>query len=159
MSSSISKSRPRPDISAAIEDFNKLFIALNNNPKSEIGRSFRARIREVISLILDVGLVPALSFFYAKCGKKIYDKITSENKETLNETDSTNKGYALSLYYILNRLYELKLLGSNEAVKNPIKAFEELENKQRVAFNLLLPYLIQLKRLSEAIFEEEGEGR
>ena len=55
----------------AIEDFDKLLSLLENKEESKIGESFRARCRELPSLMEDAGFVPALSFCYAKATKNV----------------------------------------------------------------------------------------
>jgi CRISPR type III-B/RAMP module-associated protein Cmr5 len=113
-------------------------------------------MREVISLIDEVGLIPALSFFYSKSTKSIYEEILkvmqAKEKGNIKEEDSTKKGYALALYFALKRISELRLIASLE---NPLNAFEELEGKQRLAFKLIFSYLLEMKRLAEATFERE----
>jgi len=57
------------------------------------------------------------------------------------------------LYFILKRLNDLKLI-EDAHLNTPIQALEEIEKgKSRVASKLLRPYLVQLKKLSEALFE------
>jgi CRISPR type III-B/RAMP module-associated protein Cmr5 len=144
---------------SAITDFEFLLNSLEKREGSKVGGSFRSRCRELPTLIEDVGLVPALSYCYAKAGKGVYDTIKRMLKEggKISDGDSTEKGYGIYLYFTLKRLKDLKLLEESH-LDDPIKAFEELQKgKQRVASKLLSPYLIQMKRLSEAIFKAEGE--
>jgi CRISPR type III-B/RAMP module-associated protein Cmr5 len=133
-----------------------LFEKLQENSQSQVGASFRARMREVISLIDEVGLIPALSFFYSKSTKSIYEEVLkamqAKEKGNIKEEDSTKKGYALALYFALKRISELRLI---KHLENPLNAFEELEGKQRLAFKLIFSYLLEMKRLAEATFERE----
>jgi len=144
------------NIKAAVSDFKQLFEKLQKNSQSQVGASFRARMREVISLIDEVGLIPALSFFYSKSTKSIYEEVLkamqAKEKENIKEEDYTKKGYALALYFSLKRISELGLIASLE---NPLNSFEELEGKQRLAFKLIFSYLLEMKRLAEATFEME----
>lgn len=146
-------------ISDAIKDFDELLSLLENKEESEVGKSFRARSRELPSLIEDVGFVPALSFCYAKATKNVYEKIRKliENKEdTIKDDDSTKQGYGIYFYLVLKRLKTLGLIKVN--LDKPIDALEELMEKERLASKLIRPYIVQLKRLSEAVFKVEGEG-
>lgn len=148
---------------SAIKDIEDLLDALavdiKDKEKSEVGKSFRSRCRELPSLVEDVGLVPALSFCYAKAGKDIYEHVKGalKNKGKVDDSNHREKGYGIYLYFVLKKLKEIKLIEEGH-VEDPIKAFRELsEGKQRVAGRLLRPYIVQMKRLSEAVFEAEGE--
>lgn len=144
---------------SAIKDFEDLLSSLEKKEDSEVGKSFRSRCRELPSLIEDVGLVPALSFCYAKAKKATYEKIKSILKkgDKIDDKDDMEKGYGIYLYFVLKRLKDLKLIAEDQ-LDDPIKALEELQKgKQRVANRLLRPYIGQMKKLSEAIFRAEGE--
>jgi CRISPR type III-B/RAMP module-associated protein Cmr5 len=146
-------------VSAAVTDFDAILRLLEGKEKSKVGASFRARCRELPSLMEDAGFISALSFCYAKATKNIYKEIREniKNNKSISEKDDTNKkGYGIYLYMVLKRLKELGLI-QEDALDNPIEALKELEYKWRAASKLLMPYLAQLKRLSEAIFEAEGE--
>ena len=142
----------------AIEDFDKLLSLLENKEESKIGGSFRARCRELPSLIEDVGFVPALSFCYAKATKDVYENIRKliESKSTIKDGDSTKQGYGIYLYLVLKRLKTLGLVKLD--LNKPINILGELMEKERLASKLIRPYIVQLKRLSEAVFKIEGEG-
>ncbi|MEM4650051.1 MAG: type III-B CRISPR module-associated protein Cmr5 [Candidatus Bathyarchaeia archaeon] len=135
----------------AIKDFNLLLSLLENKEKSKIGESFRARCRDFPSFIEDVGFLSALSFCYAKATKNIYEEVKKafEDKSTIKDGDSTKQGYGIYLYLLLRRLKELGLIKTVD----PLKALEEIMNgKERIVEKLIEPYLIQLKKLSEAVF-------
>jgi len=145
----------------AISDFERLYNALEKNEESKVGASFRSRCREIPTLIEDVGLIPALSFCYAKATKERYENIRKliEEGGTIDEGDNISKGYAAFLYFVLKRLKTLNLISDN-SVAEPIEALKELRDlKGSVARKLLRPYIIQLKKLSEAVFKPEGEGK
>lgn len=148
---------------SAIRDIEELLhvLSIDKKEKSEVGKSFRSRCRELPSLIEDVGLVPALSFCYAKAGNDIYEEVKKalKNGRKINEEKHMEKGYGIYLYFVLKSLKEIKLI-EEDHLDDPLKAFEELsKGKQRVASRLLRPYLVQIKKLSEALFEAEGERR
>ncbi|MEM3383861.1 MAG: type III-B CRISPR module-associated protein Cmr5 [Nitrososphaerales archaeon] len=146
-------------ILSAIMDFENLLNSLEKKEESKVGESFRSRCRELPSLIEDVGLIPALSFCYAKAKKDIYEEIksTMKNQGKINDDNYIEKGYSIYFYFVLKRLKDLKLI---ENLDEPIKALEEIGNrKQRVVGKLLRPYIVQMKKLSEAVFKAEGERR
>ncbi|MEM4310903.1 MAG: type III-B CRISPR module-associated protein Cmr5 [Nitrososphaerales archaeon] len=145
----------------AIRDFEYLLSSLEKKEESEVGKSFRSRCRELPSLIEDVGFVPAISFCYAKASKATYEKVKNmlKNGGKIDDNNHMEKGYGIYLYFVLKRLKDLKLI-KEAYLDEPIKALEELgEGKQRVAGRLLRPYIVEMKKLSEAVFEAEGEIR
>lgn len=144
---------------SAIRDFEDLLGSLEKKENSEVGKSFRSRCRELPSLIEDVGFVPALSFCYAKASKTIYDiiKSTLKGKGKIDDNNDMEKGYGIYLYFVLKRLNDLKLIAEAH-LDDPVKALEEIQKgKQRVASRVMRPYLVQMKKLSEAVFKAEGE--
>jgi CRISPR type III-B/RAMP module-associated protein Cmr5 len=145
-------------IANAITDFDNFFSLLENKEKSKIGESFRSRSRELPVLIEDIGLIPALSFCYAKASNEVYNNVREliEKREVIKEDDATKQGYGIYFYFILNRLKALKLIKVN--LDDPINALKEIMNgKERIATVIIRPYITQLKKLSEAVFKTEGE--
>lgn len=141
-------------ILGAIKDFDKLLSLLEKKEESKVGESFRARCRELPSLIEDVGFIPALSFCYAKATENVYENVKSliENGHTIKDDDHVRQGYGIYFYFILKKLKDLGLVKSD--LKNPIEALKELmSGKERIANKFIKPYLIQLKKLSEAVFK------
>lgn len=146
------------NILTAIKDFDHLLNSLKERENSKVGESFRSRCREFPSFMIDIGFVPALSFCYAKASKAIYDDIKEklkkeklEEKDKIDENEYTEKGYATYLYFILKRLSELNLI-KKEDLENPVEALKKLSEKG-VTSRLIYPYILQLKRLSEAVFK------
>ncbi|MEM0010392.1 MAG: type III-B CRISPR module-associated protein Cmr5 [Nitrososphaerota archaeon] len=134
---------------------------MKEKEESKVGESFRSRCRELPSLIEDVGLIPALSFCYAKAKKDIYEKIRNalRNASKIDDANYTEKGYGIYLYFVLKRLKDLKLI-EEAHLDEPVTALEEIgKGKQRVASKLLRPYIVQMKKLSEAVFKGEAEVR
>lgn len=146
----------------AIEDFNNLLQLLNKigqNRRRDIEKSFRARTRQIPSLIYEVGLIPTLSFLYSKSSKTIYDKI-KKIFENPNDSSNLNEilnnppekvGYALYLYFILKELTKLLNIQTTDPYE-VIKKLSQDKNLCIIATNIIMPYLVQIKRLSEAIF-------
>lgn len=150
----------KDSISEAVKDFETVFKLLNEDHKSGVGRSFRARCRELPSLIEDTGFVPAMTFCYAKSGEDAYKNVRNcfQQRSSIDKQDEIKKGYAIYLYLILKRLKDLGLINDNH-VEKPLNAFEALQgSKARVAGRLVRTYALQLKKLSEAVFEP-GEER
>lgn len=147
----------------AVEDFEKLLsTSVRKADKtvsiqdSEVGKSLRSRCRELPALIEEVSIVPALSFCYAKAGHKNYEEVKGALEREKGEiNDGREKGYAVYLYFALKRLKELNLIEETH-LSRPIEALKHLANgNQRVASILIRPYIVQIKKLAEAVFPEE----
>ncbi len=147
-------------ILSAIEKVELLMrcIDVQDVSKSNIGKSFRGRCRELPGLIDDVGFTPAMSFCYGKSGQKTYEEIkkTLDNEGKLSDEKETERGYGIYLYFLLKRLRELELIDDNQ-LSNPVKGLTEIrkKGKERIATRIIRPFIAQLKKLSEAVFEAE----
>lgn len=142
-------------IAKAIEYFTVLQRKLGD---TELGRKFRARAREIPGMIESIGLVPALSFCYGKAGAKTYkdtlESWFSEGRQVKGDYEKV--GYSLHLLLTLLYLKDLKLI-EESMVKNPIDAFRKLSREPLpITSKLLMPYLAEIKRLTEAVYPEEG---
>ncbi|MCR6692063.1 MAG: type III-B CRISPR module-associated protein Cmr5 [archaeon YNP-LCB-003-016] len=152
----------------AVNDFKlvyKLFQGILKSldkDKEEFGKSFRARSRECPSLLYEVGVIPTISFIYAKtrdAEKQTYTafvnfaKQTQVTLENLKKLNSTEGGYAAYLYLIL---LEIKRLAPkiNIDPNSPLSCIEALTSSELLIIfpSLLMPYLLEIKRLAEAIF-------
>ncbi len=136
----------------AIEYFGKIQSMINK----DIGEVLRARARTLPGMIESVGLVPSLSFCYGKATNKTFEKVKKAWECWPNSKIEVKKeegGYAI--YLLLSLLY-LKDLGiiSNEEIKEPIKVFKKILTKESITARLLMPYLIEVKRLVEAVYGE-----
>jgi CRISPR type III-B/RAMP module-associated protein Cmr5 len=152
----------------AVNDFKlvyKLFQDIVNSlgkDKEEFGKSFRARSRESPSLLYEIGVIPTISFIYSKTKdseKQTYvtfidfvtkDQAASENLKKLNSTEG---GYAAYLYLILSEISRL-IPKINIDPKSPLSCIEVLTGSELLTIlpSLLMPYLLEIKRLAEAVF-------
>jgi len=155
----------------AVNDFKlvyKLFqdiLRLPDKGREEFGKSFRARSRECPSLLYEVGIISTISFMYAKtkdAEKQTYTvfinfikqaQATSENLKKLNSTEG---GYAAYLYLILSEIKRL-VPKINIDPSSPLSCIEVLTGSGLLAIlpSLLMPYLLEVKRLAEAVFPSE----
>ena len=110
--------------------------------ESDLGPKLRARAREMPELIEDVGLIPALSFCYAKAKGEDYESIAYGEYLTA------------ILKYIIDKLGLLNI-SVEEAKNDPAKTLEELFPLSSVALSLLRPFLVEFKRLCEATWRKE----
>jgi len=139
-------------INKAIEYFSRLHEKLEG---AELGRAFRSRTRSLPSMIESIGLVPTLSFCYGKAESNTYDTILkSWYSESKIKAEKEKGGYALYLLLTLLYLRDLELI-EDSMLKKPIEAFKKLsEEPLAIASKLLMPYLIEIKRLAEAVYPE-----
>lgn len=111
--------------------------------KEEVGRKLRARSRDAPGLIEEIGLVPALSFFYSK----------------IDDVD-----YRLMLLAILRYLRRINVITVDFSTESDVKdtkkmlqVLRELSDKSVVVTLLLRPFLVEFKRLCEATWEPLGD--
>jgi CRISPR type III-B/RAMP module-associated protein Cmr5 len=140
-------------IKRAINDFEILKKMI---PEDELRSKFRARARAFPGLIESVGLISALSFCYAKSTHDIYKEVLNSFSEfkQLKGGFEEKKSHGLYLYLTLNYLNHIGLIDQKDLEK-PVEALKKLCEKSNIAVRLLIPYLAQIKRLSEAVFKED----
>jgi len=155
----------------AVNDFKlvyKLFqeiSKLSDKSEEKFGKSFRARARESPPLLYEVGVLPVISFIYAKtrdADEQTYTIFINFTKqvqmtpENLKKLNSTEGGYAAYLYLILS---EIKRLVPKEDIdpSSPLSCIEALIGSGILTIlpSLLMPYLLEIKRLAEAVFPSE----
>jgi CRISPR type III-B/RAMP module-associated protein Cmr5 len=145
-----------------VQSFVKVLEKEKGKDAEKYGSSFRARARSFPELTESSGLLPALSFFYAKATQETYKKICQllddDGKMEPVEVKDEEFGYAVFLHGTLVFLQELGLITDHNH-KDPVKSIGELKEVSRLALarNFLLPYVLELKKLSEALFKGEGE--
>jgi len=139
----------------------KLIDKLGNEQK-DLGSKFRTRARFLPQMILDAGLLSNLSFCFGKITMENYSKLVKyillkNDPQVLKNISSEDLSYGLYLYGILDYLRKINLI-TDDLVQDPFKALNylEKENRANIATNLLLPFIIEVKKLAEAIFKEEG---
>lgn len=141
----------------------------------ELGSKLRTRSREVPELMLELGLVPALSFCLAKAGMEALRRVVSEvegcelaaareggeeGKEKKEKKEELS--YAAYAYVVLRYLRGYAKAGSVcDLVREEDRLYELLGSMVGgaigpPAYGLLLQYLQQFKRLCEAAFERES---
>jgi CRISPR type III-B/RAMP module-associated protein Cmr5 len=163
-------------VELALEIFEE--IAENDVKSENIGSKLRTRAREGPELMRTMGLIPTLSFYYAKA----QDALLASKK------DPEPVAYMLYLKAILLYLEKIGIIQNasqvfylqkeieelqnkkdasrdernkqieekrNQLKRNMLSILDNLLNKSSVAKNLLDPYLIEFKRLCEATWERE----
>lgn len=146
-------------VRAALEDFDKLLKTFEaSQKKRELGSKVRARSREVLTNIWTGGLCPTLTFYLAKAGEENVNIV----KEALEERkgldiEPEKSGYAIMLYFIFQRLKVLKFIEQDpNKPRECLRALVIMEpSKRSYATTLLTSYLLEFKKLCEAVFEPE----
>jgi CRISPR type III-B/RAMP module-associated protein Cmr5 len=155
--------KPKKDpIKDAIDLFDSIYGSIFEKLKEikeipDMEASLRARSREMPSLIQEIGLIGALSYCFSK-GIKYYNEIIElikgeGSKGRLDDyAEKTDAGYSIYLYILLNAINYTGIL--NIDVNKPYDAIKELSmnlNKTRIIERMILPYLLQIKRLCEGM--------
>jgi len=158
----------------------KIIDRFNKNNSERIGSKLRSRAREIPEMILELGLVPTITYCLAKAGIdkviKVIGVIRKDSKELISELDKSDQeelAYALYTYVLFNYLSIVAKKINNveidldkfaerkdeEVSNNIIKYLEELmkSNIKTSLYELLYPYMLQFKRLCEAVYKSERE--
>ncbi|MEZ0346281.1 MAG: type III-B CRISPR module-associated protein Cmr5 [Infirmifilum sp.] len=172
----------RTPVAQALEVFIKIHRIIADSGRKKAGSKLRARAREMPGLIVELGLPTALSFCLAKAGVKnlmeVVDVLEGRKKaEVLSEIKGEEElGYALYAYVILWYLYRNNygsIGGASLRLETPLADNKEKAEKEFTqnlldylnafsgsparfeAEELLLSFLLEFKRLCEAVFESE----
>lgn len=143
--------------------------------KEKIGKALQTRASDIPSLILSTGLVPALTMYMSKTDPVIYknvyqwlvgkldsNDIAKMDRRVLNglidELSKEGKGYSATLALISCALIELfgdyfnkdRMSDIGGLAKSLLDVREK--GKELVMQNGLLPLLLEVKKLSKALF-------
>jgi len=120
-------------------------------------RSLRSRARNTPSLIMGLGLPQTLAFIASKSDTEYYGYLVTGKGEP---KDSEESGYSAYLYIIMRFLTQegvLEKVPSNmEEVVKSIKKLDEDPQLCSVAQSFLNEFLLEFKKVAEALIEEEG---
>ncbi len=159
-----------------------------NKKDKGVGSKLRARAREIPEMMLDLGLVPTLSYCFAKAGTGNISRVIravnsgkpdnlleakdkSETKDKKDKDEDEKLSYALYTYVLLSYLsivagrvgnVELKmeeLAGRSDSEFTDIllRYIDALmkSDVKTVVQRLLQQYMLEFKRLCEAVYESE----
>jgi CRISPR-associated protein (Cas_Cmr5). len=155
-------------VKKSIELFDRIYTSIRKPQEDEkkvsnLESSLRARSREMPSLIQEIGLIGALSYCFSK-GNEYYAEIIKiiedkSNKDKIKEyAEKTNAGYSIYLYILLKAINHTKIL--QVEVDKPYEAIKQLSqnlNKTRIIERMIMPYLLQIKRLCEGTLRKGVE--
>jgi len=154
-------------IKMAIENYDFVYknflkkVIENSGKISDVEKSTRARSRELPSLIQELGLLGVLSYYYGKSEKENYSlliQFLEKKSQERDIPDNTKMGYAVILYLALRGIEALNIIKID--YKDPYSSITELNkeenlNKVAVIEKLLIPYLVEIKRLCEGTLRSE----
>jgi CRISPR type III-B/RAMP module-associated protein Cmr5 len=157
------KKRERPELaepetpfSSALSDIDRVRKSI----KEEGGSHFRSFARSFPAMLQSEGLVISLSFMYSKIRSESKGNgemllAVSPGKEIADQRSAIACYFKLVVDY-LNSRFPFQ----STAPLNVIGELASNYEKLRISEALLTPYVMQLKTLSEAVFEEsKGIGR
>lgn len=158
---------PRLDhISNALEYFSKILSLYNcleernKNDAAKFARSFNTRARNGPQLIKDQGIIPYLTFLASKSEedliRSIYNILQSDKMQCNNIRSPDKAGYAAYFNAIttyLEKLRVIKLTKEASVLEIVQMILENLQN-YRIIEPILMNYLAELKKLSNAYFKE-----
>ena len=149
----------------------KVVDKLDDGKGEEVGSKLRTRAREVPEMILELGLVPTLSYCLAKSNVDSIKRIVSiierdSSVDELKNIKTEELAYALYTYALLKyivtivgglRIEAFADMNKKEISSRLLKYLEELADASAKAqlHELLQPYLLQFKRLCEAVYKPE----
>ena len=144
--------------------------AKKNNVNKDFGGRFRTRCERMPELMEDVGIIPTLTFMYAKAGRNVYKNVVEFMKSGDNENKANalkdilkageeEVGYALFLYATLDWLINRGVLQTKnvEDVEGILKELSDPRStppiKLSMIMNVLRPMYIMLKHLADAKYK------
>jgi CRISPR type III-B/RAMP module-associated protein Cmr5 len=142
------------NVKAALIDIEKV-KELIDRTKIKFGSEFRTRAEEFLGYLGTSGLLPTLTFYYAKTEGK-YSKIVDvfEKKSEKPDCNERQLAYWTYLHLILGRITSLGFLEEN---KDPLACFKKLAEldpfKLSLIFTQIVPYCEELAKICEATFE------
>jgi CRISPR type III-B/RAMP module-associated protein Cmr5 len=142
------------NVKTALQDFEKVRRLAE---EKDFGSEFRARAEEFLNYLGISGLLPTLTFYYAKTEGK-YNEIagTLEGRNIGSDVDGRQLAYGIYLYFVLKRIVTLGFLESAQDPLNCFKKLSELDSfKLGLIFTQIIPYCEELAKICEATFKRE----
>jgi len=143
-------------ISMALQDMDTIREIIGEEKR--LGERFRTRAVDIPQNIVATGLLPTLTFAYAKASKGSYEKVKRAFHEArkLGGIKEDEFGYAAHLFLTLKHIREGGFL---EDIEDPLECFIALSRLPTEKLILLKArltlYLLEIKKLSEALFQKE----
>lgn len=142
------------NIKAALQDFEKVRRLAEER---DFGPEFRTRTEEFLNYLNTSGLLPTLTFYYAKTEGK-YSEIVGalEGGDIGPDVNKRQMAYGIYLYFILKRIITFGFL---ESAHDPLDCFRKLAEldplKLGLIFTQIIPYCEEFAKICEATFKRE----
>jgi CRISPR type III-B/RAMP module-associated protein Cmr5 len=130
-------------IQFAIDYGKKLDNRLKNENNCQKIDAFKNRAKDFPSLVVQEGLVPALTFYYAKAEGKIDDI----SKISCDELSNEGRGYSAYMGFLMDALRNFASL----KCENALSCIEEVRKNELIITNKILPVLIEMKKISSIV--------
>jgi len=142
------------NVKAALQDFEEMKELAE---RIDFGPEFRTRAEEFLNYLSTSGLLPTLTFYYAKTEGKYSEIIGAlEGRNVGSDVNKRQLAYGIYLYFILKRIVTLGFLESAQDPLNCFKKLSELDPfKLGLIFTQIIPYCEELAKICEATFKRE----
>ncbi len=139
----------------AVNTLNEILTKMSN---SKALKSFRTRARNIPSMMMTTGLPQTLAFLASKADSSYYEYLAIGTKKPNKGEEEA--GYAAYLYAIMKFLNEgvgavSSMPRSIREVMEIIRKIDERPDLGMTIHSLLMEYLLELKKVAEALIEEE----
>lgn len=139
----------------AVNTLNEILTKMSN---SKALKSFRARARNIPSMMMTTGLPQTLAFLASKADSNYYEYLATGTEKP--NKGGEEAGYAAYLYAVMKFLNEVvgavsSMPKSIREVMEIIRKIDEEPDLSLTIHSLLMEYLLELKKVAEALIEEE----
>jgi len=104
--------------------------------------AFIRRAEDFPSLVVQEGLVPAMTFYYSKA-----EEVTSVENADCDELTNEGKGYSVYLSFLIDVLKSL----ANLKCTSPLDCIKEVRQEEIVITRKILPILVEMKKVSNIV--------
>gem|GEM_PF-2979753 len=144
----------------------KISKAGDEREATSVRRSLRSRTRTIPSLMVSSGLPQTLAFLASKSDPRYYEYLVKEAQSAQEKTGKgESAGYSAYLYVVMKFLTRQGLSSgpgsipsSIDEVVDVIKKIDEDPNLCSMVQSILLEFLLEFKKIAEALIEEGSEG-
>ncbi|MFP3234260.1 MAG: type III-B CRISPR module-associated protein Cmr5 [Sulfolobaceae archaeon] len=104
--------------------------------------AFIRRAEDFPSLVVQEGLVPAMTFYYSKAGKEV-----NIEKADCEELANEGKGYSVYLSLLIDVLRSF----ANLKCTSPLDCIREVRQNEIIITRKILPILVEVKKVSNIV--------
>jgi CRISPR type III-B/RAMP module-associated protein Cmr5 len=104
--------------------------------------AFIRRAEDFPSLVVQEGLVPAMTFYYSKA-----EKVTNVENADCKELTDEGKGYSVYLSFLTDVLKNF----ANLNCTSPLDCIKEVRQKEIEITRKILPILVEMKKVSKIV--------